>query len=197
MLARRIATDKDLAKRVEEVLGKETAAELAKLDPAKVEEEGEKLTGQFAEKYVGEMKPDRLARLCQQLAFSSDKGSETLLRKLAEHDKNEVKGVAILSLAQVLKQQAEEKAEKDPKAADQIRKEAEKLFEAALEKYGDMKSGFRGTVGEMAKRELYEIRHLAVGKPAPEVEGEDQDAKKFKLSDYKGKVVLLDFWSQF
>jgi cytochrome oxidase Cu insertion factor (SCO1/SenC/PrrC family) len=24
----------------------------------------------------------------------------------------------------------------------------------------------------------------------------DQDGKKFKLSDYKGKVVLLDFWSQ-
>ena len=44
--------------------------------------------------------------------------------------------------------------------------------------------------------ELYEMRHLAVGKPAPDVEGEDQDGKAFKLSDYKGKVVLLDFWSE-
>ena len=34
----------------------------------------------------------------------------------------------------------------------------------------------------------------AVGKPAPEIAGEDIDGKKFKLSDYKGKVVLLDFW---
>jgi cytochrome oxidase Cu insertion factor (SCO1/SenC/PrrC family) len=32
---------------------------------------------------------------------------------------------------------------------------------------------------------------------APEVKGTDQDGKHFKLSDYKGKVVLLDFWSEF
>jgi peroxiredoxin len=44
---------------------------------------------------------------------------------------------------------------------------------------------------------LFEIRHLAVGKEPPEIEGEDQNGKEFKLSDYRGKVVLLDFWSQF
>ena len=60
-----------------------------------------------------------------------------------------------------------------------------------------MKTGFRGTVGSVAKRELFDIRHLSVGKPVPDVEGEDQDGQKFKISDYKGKVVLLDFWSEF
>jgi cytochrome oxidase Cu insertion factor (SCO1/SenC/PrrC family) len=34
----------------------------------------------------------------------------------------------------------------------------------------------------------------AVGKKAPEIKGEDLDGKAFKLSDYRGKVVLLDFW---
>jgi peroxiredoxin len=33
-----------------------------------------------------------------------------------------------------------------------------------------------------------------LGKKAPEIAGEDIDGKKFKLSDYRGKVVLLDFW---
>jgi hypothetical protein len=33
-----------------------------------------------------------------------------------------------------------------------------------------------------------------VGLTAQEIEGEDIDGKKFKLSDYRGKVVLLDFW---
>jgi len=33
-----------------------------------------------------------------------------------------------------------------------------------------------------------------LGKEAPEIEGEDIDGKRFKLSDYRGKVVVLDFW---
>ena len=53
---------------------------------------------------------------------------------------------------------------------------------------------YRGTVGSRAKGELFEVRFLSVGKTAPEVEGEDQDGVKFKLSDYRGKVVLIDFW---
>jgi cytochrome oxidase Cu insertion factor (SCO1/SenC/PrrC family) len=36
---------------------------------------------------------------------------------------------------------------------------------------------------------------LEVGNLAPEIEGEDIDGVKFKLSDYRGKVVLLDFWA--
>jgi hypothetical protein len=35
---------------------------------------------------------------------------------------------------------------------------------------------------------------LEVGNQAPEISGEDIDGKKFKLSDYRGKVVMLDFW---
>lgn len=45
-----------------------------------------------------------------------------------------------------------------------------------------------------AEGELFELRHLAIGKTAPDIEGEDTDGKKFKLSDYRGKVVLLVFW---
>ncbi len=32
------------------------------------------------------------------------------------------------------------------------------------------------------------------GNKAPDIEGEDADGRPFKLSDYRGKVVLLDFW---
>jgi hypothetical protein len=36
----------------------------------------------------------------------------------------------------------------------------------------------------------------AVGKHAAQIEGEDSRGKTFRLADYRGKVVLLDFWWQ-
>jgi len=37
---------------------------------------------------------------------------------------------------------------------------------------------------------------LAVGTKAPEIVGEDLEGTAFKLSDYRGKIVILDFWGQ-
>jgi hypothetical protein len=33
-----------------------------------------------------------------------------------------------------------------------------------------------------------------IGQKAPEIKGTDGAGKSFKLSDYRGKVVVLDFW---
>ena len=35
---------------------------------------------------------------------------------------------------------------------------------------------------------------LAVGQTAPEISGKDLDGKPMKLSEFRGKVVVLDFW---
>jgi cytochrome oxidase Cu insertion factor (SCO1/SenC/PrrC family) len=35
----------------------------------------------------------------------------------------------------------------------------------------------------------------SAGKPAPDISGIDADGIPFQLSDYRGKVVLLDFWA--
>jgi cytochrome oxidase Cu insertion factor (SCO1/SenC/PrrC family) len=36
-----------------------------------------------------------------------------------------------------------------------------------------------------------------LGRPAPEIDGMDMEGTGFKLSDYRGKVVLLSFWAHF
>lgn len=41
---------------------------------------------------------------------------------------------------------------------------------------------------------LFPIEHLSIGAVAPEIEAADTSGVTFKLSDYRGKVVLLDFW---
>jgi hypothetical protein len=40
----------------------------------------------------------------------------------------------------------------------------------------------------------FERERLQIGMTAPEIEGVDTDGTQFKLSDYRGKVVVLDFW---
>ncbi len=76
-------------------------------------------------------------------------------------------------------------------------REAEAFFERAAEQYGDVKLPYADTVGVKAKADLHEIRHLSVSKEAPDIDGADQDGKRFKLSDYRGKAVLLYFWSEY
>jgi thiol-disulfide isomerase/thioredoxin len=38
---------------------------------------------------------------------------------------------------------------------------------------------------------------LSKGRPAPNIHGFDADGQSFQLSDYRGKVVLLDFWASY
>lgn len=38
------------------------------------------------------------------------------------------------------------------------------------------------------------VAGFEVGDLAPEIEGDDLDSEPFRLSDYRGKVVVVDFW---
>jgi hypothetical protein len=49
-------------------------------------------------------------------------------------------------------------------------------------------------VAAMMKATLEAKEKLAIGKSAPEIIGKDVDGKEMKLSDYNGKIVVLDFW---
>lgn len=41
---------------------------------------------------------------------------------------------------------------------------------------------------------IFVMENLSIGKVAPDIVGKDEDGVAFKLSDYRGKVVVLDFW---
>ena len=44
------------------------------------------------------------------------------------------------------------------------------------------------------EEEKFIIKNFSIGSQALEIEGKDLDGEAFRLSDYKGKVVFLDFW---
>ncbi|MFN0052382.1 MAG: trypsin-like peptidase domain-containing protein [Planctomycetales bacterium] len=49
-------------------------------------------------------------------------------------------------------------------------------------------------LGPEAEDLQYRLGQLAVGRQAPEITGRGQDGSEMRLSDYRGKVVLIDFW---
>jgi hypothetical protein len=59
----------------------------------------------------------------------------------------------------------------------------------------ELAKDFQGTrtVNRMNAKEFKE-KNLAVGMAVPDFTAKDIEGAQFKLSDYKGKVVLLDFW---
>jgi hypothetical protein len=76
----------------------------------------------------------------------------------------------------------------DPPGAE-ARAEARELLDALL---GD--AGGEQRVVDEARLWQYELDHLQLGMVAPDFEAEDQHGKSFKLSDYRGKIVVLDWW---
>ena len=68
------------------------------------------------------------------------------------------------------------------------------ILQTLIDEFGETKYKGRETFGDVATRELFELQRLQVGMVAPEIEGNDLDDISFKLSDYRGKVVMLDFW---
>jgi hypothetical protein len=150
-----------------------------------------------------------------------DPNNEALLQKVIEtspHD--EVKAKATFSMANLLKQMIDFKGrmDSDPQVAeamsrslpkpsleylqaigteanplDKLNGRIEELYQKIVDNYPDVKLGNR-TLGKVAEGALFEMRYLSIGKIAPDIEGKDFDEVAFKLSDYRGKIVVLDFW---
>lgn len=106
----------------------------------------------------------------------------------------EIAGQAHLVLANTYLEQSETLNASDKTKAAELQAKAEKLFEQIAKDYADVPSR-SGTLGKAAQKSLYNLRNLAIGKSAPDAEGSNLEGKKAKLSDYRGKVVVLDIWA--
>ena len=80
---------------------------------------------------------------------------------------------------------------------DNVAAESEALFERTIKDYSDVRlqHNVPSEAGEYARQQLFELRNLSIGKPALALEGTDITGAPLKLSDYRGKVVVLDFGS--
>ncbi len=100
-----------------------------------------------------------------------------------------LKGQIMVSAGNMLRDQYEKAYEAKGQDADELYQKAQSYFAEKAKKFSDNKA-----LATQFKDALYLLEKLSIGKAAPEIEGEDLDGKRFKLSDYRGKVVVLDFW---
>lgn len=119
---------------------------------------------------------------------NSDGGAAILEKLLAENPHAKVKGWACMQLASALA---------PPYAATETwehRDEYLALLRRAKNEFGDISYHYGDTIADAASNSIFEVERLAIGMQVPDIVGEDIDGVSFKLSDYEGKVILLDFW---
>jgi hypothetical protein len=131
----------------------------------------------------------------ERLAGLADPSIEKFLEQVVrENPSKDTKGLATYALAKRYLSQADRGGRTlKQDQIDALNQKAEKLLLAVKNEFASVKTS-DGTLGDNIKNELFVLQHLVVGKVALDIVGEDTDGKQFKLSDYRGKVVMLDFW---
>jgi peroxiredoxin len=164
------------------------------------------------------LRSPELSRLLDWLARQRTNAAFDLLAEIAEHSPHRVvQGRAAYQLATCLTEKAEavrmlrlspailklpqvqerrdnleRLANEDPQP---LELQAEQWFERVRGQFADitLSEYQREPLGPQAQRSLFALRKLGIGQMAPEIEGEDLDGRRFRLSDYRGKVVVLIF----
>ncbi len=157
-------------------------------------------------------------QLMPSLSPAPSSAAERLLRAAADNGPTpKARGLACLKLAEMLRNRAyslrnlrgpepdpflkleelarsggREPVKRSDEDPDALSKEAERFYDRVVKQYADI-AGKYGTLGEPAAQALLQLRVLALGKLALEVTGPDADGNPFRLSDFRGKVVVLTF----
>jgi len=78
--------------------------------------------------------------------------------------------------------------------SDRLTGDAISLLDQLIGEFGDVE-WFGAHLADNARPLRFQLSKLAVGKAAPEIEADDLDGVPFRLTQYRGKVVVLTFWA--
>jgi peroxiredoxin len=118
---------------------------------------------------------DEVAQLAADYEMFFD-AKQTYRRKLQSIDANPDNGPALIADAKAAVERARAAAKTDP-----VKAELDRILKGHDENVQSAMSGVDG------------IKQI-LNKPAPDFAASDIDGKPVKLSDFRGKIVVLDFW---
>lgn len=126
-----------------------------------------------------------------------------ILEKVGEtNPKKEIQGKAFLlaaeSIIRKLDSDMRMASTGRPGASAERRQEwteqALRILRRVKSEYGDVPYRRNDNLGITATKHIRSLTQITVGQPAPEITGINQFGEPMKLSDFRGKVVVLDFW---
>jgi thiol-disulfide isomerase/thioredoxin len=142
----------------------------------------------------------RMGRLCFNLLHrGGEPWAESITMAVAESNPSrEIRAQAVFARGSQWYSKAFPYGTKLPDAERELLvKEARKYFTDAA-RYTDVKTpDGKTTIGLKAIHELNRLDNLPnlkIGGMAPEIDANDLEGKRLKLSDYRGKVVMVVFW---
>lgn len=140
------------------------------------------LLGEFCIALAGAGESNPQAALTAQLTQTKINFIESIIKKSSD---KVIVGEASLALSGVISKMGDS-PKINKRRLDLIRKS---IINAADAKIGGV------TVADMAKEEIYRMTKLSKGAEAPDLVGTNSSGQPMKLSDYRGKVVILVFWT--
>jgi thiol-disulfide isomerase/thioredoxin len=145
----------------------------------------------------------RMGRLCGPLGDRTEGWSGRILAHVAaKHPDRAVRGQATFAMGQRARELSDSnyggRDRTEAQRAASLAESGEHFARVAAE-FPDVASADGSTrLGDRARAELARIANLPnlkVGKAAPEIVGEDLDGRPLRLSDHRGKVVVVCFWA--
>lgn len=149
--------------------------------------------GQEALKMLGTTFADRqgIAEAVKQLEYHGLPAEPVLKAVIEKNTHREEKAAALYALGAVHFKNFDASA--DRVSAEASKNKALECFQQLTADYADVTiQGFK--LSDVVGKMLFEMTNLQVGCEAPEIEGKDQDGVGVKLSDYRGKHVIVVFW---
>jgi len=117
------------------------------------------------------------------MGFSKDEVRAACAKVIAANSHPEIKAGAYYARAQTYRG-----GRRNPKPAEKDQAAYDADIEACV------KTAPGSLIAKRAVAPKFEEERLQIGMEAPDIVGKDIDGVAFKLSDYRGKVVVIDFW---
>ncbi len=149
--------------------------------------------GQEALKMLGTTFANRkgIAEAVKQLEYHGLPAEPVLKAVIEKNTNREEKAAALFSLGAIHFKNFDASA--DRVSGEASKGKALECFRELYAAYEDVSiQGFK--LSDFAAKMLFEMTSLQVGCEAPEIEGKDAEGVSFKLSDYRGKYVIVIFW---